>query len=95
MSANKRIFSEGFASCLFGGIAIKTGIDVDESGILILILKTFCKATEGMQTQFNCWGYVILISILAIVVSFVALIEIINTASEWKTGVFIYGAGFI
>ncbi|CAD6493003.1 MAG: hypothetical protein EMLJLAPB_00417 [Candidatus Argoarchaeum ethanivorans] len=95
MSAEKRIFGEGFSSGILAGIAIKTGISVDEGIIMTMIMKAFCEATEGMQSSFNCWGFVVIISLLALLASGVAIFEAVTNADDWRVGAMIYGAGFI
>jgi len=95
MSAEKRIFGEGFISGIFAGIAFKTGISMDEGGIITLFIKTFCEATEEMQGSFNCWKFVTLISLLALVASVFAIVEAINNADDLRIGAVIYVAGSI
>ncbi|HJH26675.1 MAG TPA: hypothetical protein C5S37_07850 [Methanophagales archaeon] len=95
MSAEKRILGEGFSAGILAGIAVKTGVSVDEGSILTMVMKAFCQATEGMQSQFNCWGFVALIACLLFVASIVAVFEIINNADDWRIGVAIYGTGFL
>ena len=90
MPVEFRIFVEG----IIAGIGFKTGISPDEGSILILIMKEFCKATEGMSSQFNCWGFVILLTILAIVITLVTIFAEITKVDDWKIGLLIYGAGF-
>ena len=95
MSAEKRIFVEGFSSGILSGIAIKTGISVDEGSIMTMVMKSFCQATEGIQSSFNCWEFVSVIYILALLGSGIAIYEAVTNADDWKIGAFIYVVGFI
>ena len=94
MPVKFRIFVEGIVAGLISGIGFKTGISPDEGSILILIMKEFCKATEGMSTQFDCWGFVIILTILAIVITLFSIFAEITKVDNWKIGLLIYGAGF-
>jgi len=93
MPVEFRIFVEGIIAGLISGIGFKTGISPDEGSILILIMKEFCKATEGMPIQFNCWGFVILLTTLAIVITLFSIFAEITKVEDWKIGLLIYGAG--
>ena len=93
MPVEFRIFLEGIIAGLISGIGFKTGISPSESDILLLIMKEFCKATEGMSTQFNCWGFVILLTFLAIVITLFSISAEITKVEDWKIGLLIYGLG--
>lgn len=90
-----KIFVEGFITGLMAGIGFKTGISPDEGSILILIVKEFCKPIEGMTTQFNCWGFVTLLSLLVMLISLFAFLRTITKVDDWRIGLVIYGAGFL
>lgn len=93
-SAEGRIFGEAAASGILAGIAIKKGIEVDEASISIMVLKSICQATQSIQSSFNCWNYVVLLSILAVVLSIFAVVETISNADNLKVGILIYLVGF-
>ena len=95
MSPLKRIFGEGVTTGLFTGIVIKTGISTDLNSLSLLILKTFCEATEGMQSSFNCWNYYIIIIIVGAIIGIISFIEIIHSTDDWKIGLSIYMVGFL
>ena len=90
-----RVLVEGLIAGMISGIAIRTGISVDESGIYLMILKTFCKATEGMPTRFDCWGYFALLSFSVIVITIFAIVAEVRKVDDWRIGVTLYGVGFL
>lgn len=93
MPVESRIFVEGIITGLMAGIGFKTGISPDEGSILILIMKEFCKAIEGMTNQFNCWGIVTLFSLLVMLIALSAFLRTITKVNDWIIGLVIYGAG--
>jgi hypothetical protein len=95
MSVLKRIFGEGLTTGVFTGIAIKTGISADESSISLSIFKTFCEATEGMKSAFNCWGYYAFLVVFIAILGILSFWEIIHSADDWEIGLTVYAAGFL
>lgn len=89
-----RIIAEGFLVGIISGIAIKTGISIDQSSISLMMTKVFCKVTEGMQTQFNCWSFVVLLSALAVFITIFSIISEITKADNWVIGAILYAVGF-
>ena len=90
-----RIIIEGLIAGILAGVAIITGISIDEGSLSILILKTFCEATEGMTNSFNCWGFVFLLSIIVILMTITSIVMEITRVDDWKVGLTLYGIGFI
>lgn len=91
----------GFIAGLFMGIGVETGVEPDEAGIGILILKEFCKTfsdidtTEGKFATKNCYLYLFIMILLSIVITITSILTQINRVNDWRIGVFLYGFGWI
>ena len=91
------ILMTGLIAGLLFGVGVKTGISPDEGSIALMIMSSFCQATQGIDgaMAFNCWGY---LAILTVVIALVGIAEIYATAEkigDWKIGLGIYGFGWL
>lgn len=90
------ILVTGLIAGMLFGIGVKTGVSPDEGSTALMVLSSFCQATEGIDgtMAFNCWNYLI---ILTIVIAVVGIAEIYATAEkigDWKIRLAIYGVGW-
>ena len=89
-----RIIIEGIIAGILSGIAIETGISVDEGSLSVMILDNFCKATEGINNSFNCFGFVTLLGMMAFVITVVSIFFEVTRVDDWRLGLVHYGFGF-
>jgi len=89
-----RIIIEGIIAGILSGIAIETGISVDEGSLSVMILGTFCQATEGINNSFNCWGFVSLLGMTAFVITVISIFSEVTRVDDWRVGVSLYVVGF-
>jgi hypothetical protein len=79
------------------GAGFKAGVEPSPEGIALLVLETFCEASEDMpnSTPEVCWtlyGVAVLVSIIVFLISvFVA----IQSIGHWIVGIIVYLVGFI
>lgn len=90
-----RIFVEGFIAGLITGIGFKTGLSPDEGSVSLLLMESVCKATEGMTSHFNCWGFLALVSFVVLLITIASILQEITRVDDWRIGLVIYGIGFI
>ena len=84
------------AGMLFG-IGLKTGISPDEGSLSLLILQSFCKATQGIGTAviFNCWSYLAMMTVVVAVIGIVDVMAAAAAMKDWRIGLALYGFGWV
>ncbi|MBI5347171.1 MAG: hypothetical protein HZB66_01030 [Candidatus Aenigmarchaeota archaeon] len=91
------IFMTGLIAGLFFGVGLKTGVSADQEGIALMIMSTFCQATQGIngQSGFNCFGFVALATIVLAIAGYVEIMATAEKIGDWKIGLAIYGFGWL
>lgn len=90
------ILITGLIAGMFFGIGIKTGVSPDEGSMALMIMKSFCQATEGIgeTAAFNCLGYLAVMTLVIAIVGIADVFAAVATIGDWRIGLTIYGVGW-
>ena len=90
------IFMTGLVAGMLFVVGVQTGVSPDEGSISLMILKSFCQATEGLGgATFNCWGYVAVVAVLIVGVGIAEILATAATIGDWRIGLTLYGIGWL
>lgn len=105
LSPELQCLREGFIVGILSGIAIKTGVDADETSIMIMLFREVCKATGNGAGHMNCGLITLLLSVIAIIITICSILQEVVKVKELYVGrkvingvvvgLVIYGAGLL